>query len=253
MATPVAISERELHVMLRVVNAPDLGDDGDGLPWSTLDALKTLIPCTGIAFNGIDVDQRKHYLRQNLGGPDKPSDTAIYWAHYRYSASCSYPERTGDWCGVTKTTDFHTLREFRCTPIYVDYYGPPDVDHAIRVCLPDGPGRQLRLIAYRGRGDPDFTECDRGLLTLLRPHLRSAHLKVLDRRMDKPGLTNRQWELLRLVDAGLSNTQIARHLHLAESAVRKHLENIFRRLQVSSRTAALARAFPARARDCAAD
>ena len=122
-----------------------------------------------------------------------------------------------------------------------------DLDHSMKVCLPDGPGRQLRLIVHRGRTDPEFTERERALLVLLRPHLHAAHVQVLRRGRGIPQLTNRQWELLRLVDAGLSNTQIARRLHVTEYTVRKHLENIYGRLQVSSRTAALARAFPERA------
>ena len=46
--------------------------------------------------------------------------------------------------------------------------------------------------------------------------------------------------------AGHANTQIARRPGLSEGTVRKHLENIYVRLQVSSRTAAVTRAFPGR-------
>jgi DNA-binding NarL/FixJ family response regulator len=99
----------------------------------------------------------------------------------------------------------------------------------------------------RGRHDPDFSDRDRALLTLLRPHLYNAHVDVLRRRCGIPKLTDRQWQLLHLVDAGLSNTQIARRLSITDNTVRKHLENIFERLQVQNRTAALARAFPERA------
>lgn len=247
VTTPVAVSENDLHTLLRIVNAPDLGDDGEGLPWSTLEGLKALIPCAVIDFDGIDVEHRRVYFEQDIGEPDYlPGDDEVFWAHYPVSL-CSYPERTGDFRSVTKTTDFCTLREHRQTPMHTDFSGPRDQDHSIWVCLPDGPGRQLRLIVHRGRADPDFTERDRALLILLRPHLHAAHLQVLRRRLGIPDLTNRQWELLRLVDAGFSNTQIARRLHVAENTVRKHLENIFERLQVSSRTAALARAFPERA------
>ena len=43
--------------------------------------------------------------------------------------------------------------------------------------------------------------------------------------------------------AGHTNTQIVRRLGLSEGTVRTYLENIYRRLQVSSRMAAVTRAF----------
>jgi DNA-binding NarL/FixJ family response regulator len=49
--------------------------------------------------------------------------------------------------------------------------------------------------------------------------------------------------ITRLVAAGHTNTQIARRLGISEGTVRTHLENIYRLLQVSSRTAAVNRAF----------
>jgi DNA-binding NarL/FixJ family response regulator len=61
-----------------------------------------------------------------------------------------------------------------------------------------------------------------------------------------PQLTPRQWELLRQVAGGHTNAQIARRLGVAEGTVRIHLQNIYGRLQVSSRTAAVTRAFPDR-------
>ena len=92
----------------------------------------------------------------------------------------------------------------------------------------------------------DFSERDRAVLTLLRPHLHQAFVAAEQRRNPVPRLTPRQWELLRLLAAGHTNTQIARRLGISEGTVRTHLENIYERLQVSSRTAAVARAFPNR-------
>jgi DNA-binding CsgD family transcriptional regulator len=62
-----------------------------------------------------------------------------------------------------------------------------------------------------------------------------------------PRLTPRQNELLRLLSAGRTNHQIARRLGISEGTVRTHLEHIYEKLGVSSRTAAVARAFPGRA------
>jgi DNA-binding NarL/FixJ family response regulator len=80
-------------------------------------------------------------------------------------------------------------------------------------------------------------------VALLRPHLHAVYQDSQRRRASEPRLTTRQWELLRLVAAGHSNADIAGELFLSEHTVRKHLENIYERLGVSSRTAAIARAF----------
>ena len=108
----------------------------------------------------------------------------------------------------------------------------------------NGPdGADLRLYLFRGPG-PDFSERDRALLTLLRPHLHQAYLDTKRQRRSAPQLTSRQRELLCLVAAGHTNAQIARRLGLSEGTVRTHLKNIYSRLNVSSRTAAVTRAFP---------
>jgi DNA-binding NarL/FixJ family response regulator len=57
------------------------------------------------------------------------------------------------------------------------------------------------------------------------------------------GLTEREVEVLRLVAAGKSNTEIAAQLVLSEKTVARHLSNIFRKLDVGSRTSAAAFAF----------
>jgi DNA-binding NarL/FixJ family response regulator len=57
------------------------------------------------------------------------------------------------------------------------------------------------------------------------------------------GLTARELEVLRLVAAGRSNRDIATELVISEHTVARHLQNIFAKLRVSSRTAASAFAF----------
>jgi len=57
------------------------------------------------------------------------------------------------------------------------------------------------------------------------------------------GLSARELEVLRLVAAGESNRAIAATLVISEHTVARHLQNIFRKLNVSSRTAASAFAY----------
>jgi DNA-binding CsgD family transcriptional regulator len=60
---------------------------------------------------------------------------------------------------------------------------------------------------------------------------------------DTHGLTAREVEVLRLVAAGKTNREVASELVVSEHTVARHVQNIFAKLGVSSRTAATAFAF----------
>jgi ATP/maltotriose-dependent transcriptional regulator MalT len=58
---------------------------------------------------------------------------------------------------------------------------------------------------------------------------------LVGKKTDLHGLTGRELEVLRLVAAGKSNHAIAEDLVISDHTVRRHLQNIFRKLGVSSR------------------
>jgi DNA-binding CsgD family transcriptional regulator len=80
-------------------------------------------------------------------------------------------------------------------------------------------------------------------------HMRDRLLAV-DRYRDSPplhakrdefGLTRREREILVWVARGKTNSEIAQTLWIAPSTVRKHLENIYPKRGVRTRTAAVTR------------
>ena len=67
--------------------------------------------------------------------------------------------------------------------------------------------------------------------------------RLLDRlRAPHVSLSAREMEVLELVAAGLSNTDIARQLFVSETTVKSHLGHIYSKLDTSSRTGAVSTA-----------
>jgi DNA-binding CsgD family transcriptional regulator len=255
----VTVRERDLRALADIVSAdrPDL-PDGEGLPPSLVADLIGQIRCDQVVFLGFDGGRRAYWFVQEDPFKVPFTDTAgwedidrAYWKHYWDSQFCSYPGRAGDLRSIITVTDFYSTRQWHSTGMYGDHDRLLGLEHHLMLCLPEapsrtaGPGRHIRLCLSRGPG-PGFSERDRAVLTLLRPHLHQAYLDAERRRDPVPRLTPRQWELLRMVAAGHTNTQIGRRLGISEGTVRTHLENIYERLHVSSRTAAVTRAFPDR-------
>jgi DNA-binding CsgD family transcriptional regulator len=256
MSTSARASERDLRALAGIVSDDRADLPAAGLPGSLLADLIGQIRCDALSFDGWDIGRQKVWFSQEIPTGDaaigyEAFDQA-YWEHYWDCQPCSYPARTGDLRSVVKNSDFYSARQWHNTGMYSDRARPLGEEHYLMLCLPNalprtaGPGRHVRLVLIRGPGGPDFSERDRALLTLLRPHLDQAYLDAERRRHPVPQLTPRQTDLLHLLAAGHTNAQIARRLGLSEGTVRTHLENIYGRLQVSSRTAAVTRAFPDR-------
>jgi DNA-binding CsgD family transcriptional regulator len=103
--------------------------------------------------------------------------------------------------------------------------------------------------ACRELGDEDSArlelEAARGVFAELEAAPDLARVEALLNRVpaDRHGLSDRELQVLRLVAAGKSNREIASELVISEHTVARHLQNIFAKLGISSRTAATAFAF----------
>jgi DNA-binding CsgD family transcriptional regulator len=254
MSTPVSASEHDLRALAAIVSQdrPDLPDGEGLLPPSLLADLMAQIPCDAISVERYDTGRLVHRWLQGIDdGDELPEGWAqVFWTHYWDCLFCRHRVVTGDLRSVVRPSDFYSTRQWHSTGMYTDCIRPQGIEHHLGLALPDlaettGRERYLGLVLHRGPG-PDFSDRDRALLVLLRPHLYEACLDAKRRRHPVPRLTPRQNDLLRLVAAGHTNTKIARQLGISDGTVRTHLENIYEKLGVSSRTAAVTRAFPER-------
>ena len=64
---------------------------------------------------------------------------------------------------------------------------------------------------------------------------------LLERLSEEPAgtLSERETEIVVLAARGLSNSQIARELHLSEATVKRHLANVYAKIGVGSRSEAV--------------
>jgi DNA-binding CsgD family transcriptional regulator len=212
-----------------------------------LDRLAKLIGCEEAAF--FEVDHPRRILSERIVGsgsttawsgiPEKVWACARTVELNRYKlASGSGPVVLSDVFdrGLRLRPDFNpNLRDAGCVDeIHIDL----------------DPPRQWKaeLAVYSSR---DFGPRERLLLRLMRPHLAAVYRAAeLRRRLaatakSDPGpvadLTPREREVMACVAEGLSNDEIANALVVERSTVRKHLEHVYAKLGVRSRTAALAK------------
>lgn len=164
-----------------------------------------------------------------------------------------------------RISDALSARDFRRTGLYADYYLRVGLDHAIAVPL-FVDGRTLVSIVLNRRG-LDFSERDRERLELLRPHLaflyRQACAATPPSRVPAAavplapaepepmpsGLTVREGEVMHWLSRGKTDSEIAALLAISPRTVHKHLEHIYVKLGVETRTAAVMRALAMRTPD----
>jgi DNA-binding CsgD family transcriptional regulator len=241
------LREGDADLLLALVEDARHDDTGDAVPWVLLEGLQRLIPCDEwVSFQHHDYEHSQTLLmqgvdedgaRETVDAEDPKCRDEQFWSNW-WTGPCSWPQRTGNLRHVLLSTDQAPTERDRLAREH-----DPDVRYGVSVSLPAAPGRARRFEFMRG-DEPAFSERDRQLLVLLRPHLIELCFDAQRRRTGAPHLTAREREVLALAAAGLSYEEIARELFIARGTVRKHMANVRTRLGVHSMWAAAALALP---------
>ncbi|MGA9102562.1 HD domain-containing phosphohydrolase [Aeromicrobium sp.] len=93
---------------------------------------------------------------------------------------------------------------------------------------PEQAAVRLRELVTKGQLEPDSVDAV----------LEAAGHRVPRRRAGPAGLTAREIDVLRLLARGLTNKEIAERLVISRKTVANHVEHIFAKIKVSTRTAA---------------
>ncbi len=140
---------------------------------------------------------------------------------------------------------------FRQTPLFNDYYRPIRIDHVMAV--PIHVDRHVLVSFVVNRTKRGFSDRERERVEVIRPHL--GHLYRLSARtarnddsfaeIDTP-LTARERNVLEWLGAGKTDKDIAAILAISPRTVQKHLQRIYEKLGVETRTAAVMRVLATR-------
>jgi len=135
-----------------------------------------------------------------------------------------------------RISDCLPLARFRESALYNDYYRRIRIDHAVALPIFVRDGLLVSFVLNRSRRD--FSDRERALLDLLRPHLARLYRRTATLNR----LTPREAEVLHWLAQGKSDAQIGAILGTSRRTVQKHLQNLYAKLGVENRTAAVMRA-----------
>jgi DNA-binding CsgD family transcriptional regulator len=244
------LGHSDLRAVVRFLSEADASGGDDAFGRAVLDQLRRLIPSDDVGYQEADVPARRF---TDPEAAIHEAEDAAYWA----AGPCpitEYRVRTGDLSAI-RMSDVISGRRYHDLPIYRDYFQPRGLDRMLDLGLSAVPSEFRSLILFREHRAPDFSERDRAVLELLRPHLRAREAKAtlmamvagglaaLAETADADGLqlTTREREIVAGASAGKTNAQIAAELWISPATVKKHLENTYVKLGVGSRAAAATR------------
>jgi DNA-binding CsgD family transcriptional regulator len=147
--------------------------------------------------------------------------------------------------GTQRISDLLAPGDFRESALYNEYYRRIGIDHAMAVPLMVDRGLLVSFVLNRTKRD--FSERERMFLDLVREPLSSLYRHLLARGRGTGGfatlpVTPREREVLTWLAAGKTDREIGEILGMSPRTVQKHLQHIYEKLGVETRTAAVMRA-----------
>ena len=254
------LRQRDLEATLSYLQGLYTYRDPESFKRHVLGTITNLVPSELTTYNELDLRTSENVWEWEPTPSDFVELTEAFAIHMDENPCVAYYRRTGDG-RATRISDFLTHRELHELGYYSEYLRRVGLEHRMSIVLPKDPHSVIALAL--GRGSSDFSGRDRLVLELLRPHLAQAHenAKTLARSHQEPvlpspmkearlsresferlGVTDREAEILLGIARGQTNRQIAANLFVSPFTIKTHLQRVYRKLGVGSRTEALSRA-----------
>jgi DNA-binding CsgD family transcriptional regulator len=217
----------------------------EGLPQLVASELTTLSIC--------HLPSGHRTVHGDAAGSIGPSERQCFDRYFREHPLVRMHGAQGD-PHVHRISDSLSDSAFRRTPLYADYYRRIGIDHVL--AMPVYQGQSWLVSWVLNRRGRDFSQRDAALLDQVRlplsrlfqqtdwlariaPAARRCSAKP--RLSDTAPLTAREREVLEWVAAGKTDRDIGAIIGISPRTVHKHLQHVYAKLGVETRTAAVMR------------
>jgi DNA-binding CsgD family transcriptional regulator len=230
-------------------------NDEDGFVRSAAPGLKRLVASELTTLSICHLVSGRRTVHGDAAGSIGPAERECFDHHFREHPLVQvHGERLHP--HVHRINDSMPLSAFRRTPLYADYYQRIGIDHVLALPVHQSNGWLVSwVLNRRGR---DFSDREAALLDQVRAPLARlfeqtgwSSRAAAARRDPEPGapallallpLTPREREVLQWVAAGKTDRDVAAIVGSSVRTVHKHLQHIYAKLGVETRTAAVMRA-----------
>jgi DNA-binding CsgD family transcriptional regulator len=239
----------DFRSMLEFLEVAGEVDGIDPFPEPVLAALLRLIPADIVSYGEHHSEGRGWRTDVRWQGVPPGADVtpAIREAYSRFTHQMPHPPWARAAGRAVRWSDLLSRRRLHSLDIYAEVGKPLAAEYQLELWLLT-PNQVAGGLAF-DRCERDFSARDVLVLDTLRPHLvrqwRNARLRARTAALPTAAnlLTPREREIVIWVARGKTNREIAAELYLAPGTVRKHLDNVYAKLDVRNRAGAVARAF----------
>lgn len=219
----------------------------DDLLGSAISRIRNLVPYDFA--HAVFADDKYHFARQRVVDlPDEFADS--YPVYYNKLFGRFYKTRLSS----NNKLFYTTSKPFMRTAFGADWAKPLGAEYSTGIAIDDERGHgQAILILYRSRCSMGFSAKDREILSLVEPHIANLfhclsdgrppvpRLRVEEEVADFRNLSPREKEIVVEICKGASTAALSQDLGISPSTLYRHVNNIYEKLEVSSRQALIAK------------
>lgn len=256
------LTSEDYAAVVRALEHASAGADLAEFGQRVCEALDMLFPAVSVSYNELDLasGQAAAVVLPHPGEAWFARYQPVFERHMAQNPLVTAALAAGGDLAPADWLDADPERGFERSALFREFYAPNGIRSQLVFTVPSAPGIMVALAVNRDGSGFDLRE--RELAAVLRPVLGNAYRLV--RRLSRAdllgppeppvvvagpagrlGLTRREAEIAELVATGATNQQIAAVAGISPGTVRKHLENVYRKLGVTNRVAVAARVLAA--------